>query len=178
MIESSINIREKVIADTADRLTKKFIESIPGKDIDAFCSVNTICIKTIDNTLTVYYRVQAGDTLSTMSRKFYGDLSQIEDIRQGNKDLLGDTLMVGQELVIPDIPILETIDEWKEIDKNKYKKFLYRVQWDDSLYEISSKVLQDGRKWKILYEANKQEIKDIQDLPVGQVLIIPFVVPE
>ena len=33
VVESSFNIREKVIAETADRLVKKFLASIPDKDL-------------------------------------------------------------------------------------------------------------------------------------------------
>ena len=58
----------------------------------------------------------------------------------------GETMKAGQELVIPDVPILKDIEESQQIDRNKYKKAVYRVKWGDSLYEIASKVFRDGRE--------------------------------
>ncbi|ADE54964.1 LysM peptidoglycan-binding domain-containing protein [Coraliomargarita akajimensis] len=49
------------------------------------------------------YRVQSGDSLSTISRKFYGTPSRWIDIYQANRDRLSseNALKVGQELRIP-----------------------------------------------------------------------------
>lgn len=51
-----------------------------------------------------YYEVQAGDTLSSIALKFYGDASQYMVIYKVNKDLIGDNpdlIKVGQKLKIP-----------------------------------------------------------------------------
>jgi nucleoid-associated protein YgaU len=51
-----------------------------------------------------YYTVQAGDTLSAIALKFYGDASQYMVIYKANQDLIGDNpdlIKVGQELKIP-----------------------------------------------------------------------------
>ncbi|MDO8141623.1 MAG: LysM peptidoglycan-binding domain-containing protein, partial [Candidatus Brocadiales bacterium] len=61
---------------------------------------------------------------------------------------------------------------------NKYKKTVYRVKWGDSLYELASKVFRDGKRWTIIYDSNKNEIRNVKDLPVGQVIIIPLTVPQ
>ncbi|MGB0257810.1 MAG: LysM peptidoglycan-binding domain-containing protein, partial [Coraliomargarita sp.] len=49
------------------------------------------------------YTVQSGDSLSTISRKFYGTPSRWIDIYQANRDRLSseNALRVGQELRIP-----------------------------------------------------------------------------
>jgi len=50
------------------------------------------------------YTVQAGDTLSAIAKKFYGDESKSETIYQANKALIGNDpnlIQVGQELKIP-----------------------------------------------------------------------------
>lgn len=176
VIESSINVREKVIADTADRLVKKFLASIPNKDFDSPISANVISVKSDGPSMGVYYRVQDGDTLSSISEKFYDDTSRAEEISETNKDVSDVTLKVGQELIIPDMPILKDIEESQQIDRNKHKKTVYRVKWGDSFYELASKVFDDGKRWTIVYDANKHEIKDIRDLPVGQVIIIPLTI--
>lgn len=50
------------------------------------------------------YTVKAGDTLTEISRQFYGDASQYTKIFNANRNLLSDinTIRPGQELVIPD----------------------------------------------------------------------------
>ena len=49
------------------------------------------------------YKVQSGDTLSKISRQFYGDPNQYMRIFEANRNQLSDPnrIQVGQELVIP-----------------------------------------------------------------------------
>lgn len=176
VIESSINVREKVFAETADRLVKKFLTSIPTKDFDSPINANVILVKSHGRSMGVYYRVQDGDTLSSISGKFYDATSKAKDISMSNNDVSDVTLKAGQELVIPDMPILNDIEDSQTIDRKRYKKSVYRVKWGDSFYKIATKVFDDGKRWTVIYHANKQEIKDIKDLPVGQVIIVPLAI--
>ncbi len=50
------------------------------------------------------YTVAAGDTLSKISRQFYGDANQYMKIFEANRDKLKDPNQIrpGQELVIPE----------------------------------------------------------------------------
>jgi LysM repeat protein len=48
------------------------------------------------------YKVQKGDTLGTIARKFYGDAARFPLIVSANHITNPDRLAVGQELVIPD----------------------------------------------------------------------------
>ena len=49
------------------------------------------------------YKLQSGDTLSKISRQFYGDANQYMRIFEANRNQLSDPnrIQVGQELVIP-----------------------------------------------------------------------------
>jgi len=50
------------------------------------------------------YTVKAGDTLSKIAEKIYGDAAEYQKIHDANKDLIGadaDNIKVGQELTIP-----------------------------------------------------------------------------
>lgn len=174
VIESSINVREKVITDTADRLAKKFIMAMPGKDFVSSLNAHVISIKNDESPAKVYYTVQDKDTLWGISRKFYHDPSRAKDISNANMLPSDNRLEVGQELFIPDVPVLDNIEEAQHIDKKKCKRAVYRVKWGDSLYIIASKVFRDGKKWTVIYDANRKEISNINDLPVGQVIIIPL----
>jgi len=50
------------------------------------------------------YVVAAGDTLSAIAKKFYGNANRWKDILEANKDTVKDpnTIRVGQELIIPE----------------------------------------------------------------------------
>ena len=53
---------------------------------------------------SMLYKVQAGDTLSSIAEKFLEDGSKYMEIYEANKDLIGDDpnqIKVGQELKIP-----------------------------------------------------------------------------
>jgi len=49
------------------------------------------------------YTVKAGDTLSMIAKKFYGDAAKYNEIFEANKEILSsaDDIKVGQELKIP-----------------------------------------------------------------------------
>jgi len=49
------------------------------------------------------YTVKAGDTLSMIAERIYGDAAAYNDIYEANKDILAsaDEIKVGQELKIP-----------------------------------------------------------------------------
>ncbi|MDR3345174.1 MAG: LysM peptidoglycan-binding domain-containing protein [Oscillospiraceae bacterium] len=49
----------------------------------------------------------------------------------------------------------------------------YTVIKGDSLYLIAKKLLGDGAKWKLIYNANKAKIKDPHWIYPGQVFVIP-----
>jgi nucleoid-associated protein YgaU len=55
-------------------------------------------------TSTRTYTVKAGDSLSKISREFYGDANKYQKIFQANRDRLSDPdkIRAGQELVIPE----------------------------------------------------------------------------
>lgn len=174
VIESSINIRDKVIEDTANRLAKKFTSHIPAKDFVSTLHADVIHIKPNGNSMGVFYRVQKGDTLFHISRKFYDSIQKVDRIRERNNGLSADNLKAGQELIIPDVPILNNINESQDVDKDQFKKAVYRIKWGDNLYDIASSLFHNGKKWHAIYRENKDELNDPKDLPVGQVIIIPL----
>jgi len=56
-----------------------------------------------ENPFTQTHVVQAGDTLSKLAQKYYGDASLYTKIFQANRDVLSDPnkIQVGQKLRIP-----------------------------------------------------------------------------
>ena len=97
-----------------------------------------------------------------------------KNIKYANDEILDTSLRIGNDIVLPDVPILANINEAKLLDKESYTKAVYKVKWGDSLYNLASELYHDGRKWPIIYEENKDEIEDRNELIVGQVLIVPL----
>src|SRR4051794_36478311 len=49
----------------------------------------------------------------------------------------------------------------------------YVVQSGDTLFSIARKFYKSAKRWKVILEANKKNIRDPKDLTVGQTLLIP-----
>ena len=49
----------------------------------------------------------------------------------------------------------------------------YVVKSGDCLWSIAQKAYGTGRQWTLIYQANKDTIKNPSDLRIGQVLVIP-----
>jgi len=49
----------------------------------------------------------------------------------------------------------------------------YTVKKGDTLYSLSRRFYGDGKLWTRIVDANRDKIKDVKDLPVGAVLVIP-----
>lgn len=174
IIASSINVRDKVIVDTADTLAKKLVKGIPERDIQEILTDYAIEIKEVGNSEVVHYKIQPNDTLFKIARKFYGQGSMWKNIKDTNDDIQSTSLKIGYDLVLPGVPVLTNINDAKLYDKDNYTKAVYKVKWGDSLYNIASELYHDGRKWPVIYEENKDEIEDMNELTVGQVLILPL----
>jgi nucleoid-associated protein YgaU len=49
----------------------------------------------------------------------------------------------------------------------------YVVHSGDTLFSISRKFYKSPKRWKVILEANKKNIRDPKDLTIGQTLVIP-----
>ena len=174
IIASSINVRDKVIIDTSDTLAMKIVKDFPECEIYEVLTDYVIKIKDVDNSKIVHYKVQPNDTLFKIARRFYGQGSMWKNIKDTNDDIQSTSLKIGDDIVLPGVPVLTNINDAKLYDKDNYSKAVYKVKWGDSLYNIASELYHDGRKWPAIYEENKDEIEDKNELTVGQVLIIPL----
>jgi len=174
IIESSINVRNKVIIDTAGTLARKLVKGIPERDIQEVLTDYAIEIKDVGNNKVVHYKVQPDDTLFKIARKFYGLGSMWKNIKDANDDIQSTSLKIGHDLVLPGVPVLTNINDAKLYDKDNFAKAVYKIKWGDSLYNIASELYHDGRKWPVIYEENKDEVENMNELTVGQAIIIPL----
>lgn len=129
------------------------------------------------------YVVQAGDvSWERIAQRVYGDRRMADVIARANPMNTSDRLKPGRTILR--IPLDPTNIQGKpnpeykpaapspESPKAK-PETTYVIQSDDTLWDIAKKVYGKGHMWKVIYEANRDVIKN-PDRPVaGTVLRIP-----
>jgi nucleoid-associated protein YgaU len=130
------------------------------------------------------YRVQPGDTLASISRRFYGTTSKTGTITRANpfKDPL--RLKPGDELKIPKDP--SNIQGKPAPAKPEPKPEVpgnpgalddatheYEVRPGDSLSTIAEREMGSSKYADLIYKANRDTLKSKDALKVGQKLTIP-----
>jgi nucleoid-associated protein YgaU len=105
------------------------------------------------------YEVQAGDSLSKISEKFYGSFDYWPTLAQINNIANPNVLYAGITITVPD---KGSIEEEKVLASSN----VYEVQAGDTLFEISEKVYGDGSRWTEIFAAN-----NLGRLPNGNPLI-------
>ncbi len=144
------------------------------------------------NPLPTTYSVSNGDTLWSISEKYYGTGYNWVDIKDANNLKNADEINEGQELTIPDVTprVLEAkatseITRTKESvtlsgtptpevtqqtadDSNQSTPSTYTVQKGDSLWKIAQANLGDGNKWTEI--AKNNELKNPSVIRTGQEL--------
>lgn len=153
--------------------------SSSAEDIEPYEEV----IEPVQEEDLVIYIVQSGDTLSTIAQQFYGISSKYLLIARANGLRNANVLRVGMELVIPDVQNVHRPPDNKsdvrvptkakdkekttEIEKN------YIVKKNDSLWRIAAAAYGDGSRWKQVFDANRDSLRDKDSIRVGQVLRLP-----
>jgi len=149
------------------------------------------------------YIVQEGDSLGSISKKFYGkELGNrkvnIDKIFAANKKTLKnpDAIYVGQKLMIPPVEgavavvskednplgssMLERVKQMgrrgfsaKKEEPKKVFGVKYFVKEGDSLWKIAHKELGDGSRFVEIAKMNKNILKKQDNLTVGMTLVLP-----
>jgi len=129
------------------------------------------------------YTVKSGDTLTSIASSQLPGKGGLKAILESNKTVLSNPnkLRVGMTLKIPaSVAAIEPakVDAPKKIDPAAPAETAsivpseYTVQSGDTLERIARKIFNDGRKWKELYEWNRDQLPDPSRLRLGQVLKI------
>ena len=109
------------------------------------------------------YTVERGDDLWSLAERFYGEGREWRKIAAANPDVLTggpDRLAPGWRLLIPDVdqaPAGRTVV----------------VEQGDTLSSIADRLWSDADRWPEVYEANRFQLDDPDDLPVGLTLVLP-----
>jgi len=106
------------------------------------------------------YTVQRGDTLMKIAFDTYGDLYRWKDIYEANRDKIQSPTAIPAGTVLkiekPSSPVV--------IDRNGER---YMIKTGDTLGKISHNVYGTPRKWRKLWENNKQLIRDPNKIYAG-----------
>lgn len=123
---------------------------------------------TVGATLPVKHKVAAGETLWSISEKYYKSGYNWVDIAKANTLTNADSVAEGVELTIPDVkPIVPK----GEISSAQTTKKEYTVQKGDSLWKIAVANYQNGYRWPEIARANN--LKNPNVIHAGNVLVLP-----
>ena len=112
------------------------------------------------------HEVLAGETLWSISEKYFKSGYNWVDIAAANKIKNGNLIEKGQKLTIPDVsPKKQTLMDGKEIkveitsaETKVQPESEYVVKSNDSLWKIAVNVYGDGYQWVKIYQENKTKI--------------------
>ncbi len=115
-----------------------------------------------------------GETFATLSLKYYGTAAYASSISRANPLLSPASLKPGRTLRVPKDP--KNVQGLPVRDPGRSPKgptTTYTVIQGDSLSIISQRLYGESKHAKLIYEANRDTMKNEHSLRVGQKLIIP-----
>ncbi|UCF33104.1 MAG: LysM peptidoglycan-binding domain-containing protein [Phycisphaerales bacterium] len=144
----------------------------------------------------VRYVVRSGDTLSKIALEAYGTKSPtvVEAIFKANQRVLGspDELKVGDELILPPVPGFgdpslsqdrgprpsaepDASEQSGKEDPPEERFRWYQVKEKDRYASIAREQLGDERRWREIYELNKDKFPDANVIRPGVRIKLPVV---
>ncbi len=130
---------------------------------------------------TVIHTVEKGETLSAISKKYYGTVANWTKIQEANKGTVPDPrkLLPGTKLVIPK-PAVLSVERPASAAAPALAASTVRdagrvhlVAKGDTLWRIAMKYYDDGTRWKEILAANRELVAQETDLKAGMELRIP-----
>lgn len=132
------------------------------------------------------YTVQEGDTLSSIAERLLGDEKQWVAIAQANPLVDPAQLRVGEEIRVPSPEAYEAERERQlariaaavdrpgaSNDRGEDDQATVEVVSGDTLSHIAKRVYGEANAWRMIYEANRDQLDDPGDLKVGMTLRVP-----
>lgn len=122
--------------------------------------------------LPVEYEVKAGDSSWKIAQAVYGSPYNYSDIETANALQPDQDLESGQVLVLPAVQIRSGENAATGSAKAKFRT--HNTTSTDTLWKLAQKYYRDGKKWSVIYSANKRIIKNPDRLESGLQLVIPL----
>ncbi len=150
--------------------------------IRAFNQRNVEITEEAGQTKVTLYEVKEGDTLWSISEKFYKDGFQWQKIAEENKIPISGKIETGMKLTIPEISVSTTVSPAPTIavapdtrpaatEVAKITGNSYTVVRDDNLWTIAVRAYGDGYKWVAIAEANNLKNPDL--IHAGNKFVLP-----
>lgn len=120
--------------------------------------------------------VQPGETYATISLKYFGTSAYSSSIGRANPLMSPTSLKPGRAVRVPKDPknIQGIAVTAKEAPKPGEELFAeYIVESGDTLSKIAERVYGESRLAKLIFDANRNTMKDEDSLRIGQKLAIP-----
>ncbi|MBB3108880.1 nucleoid-associated protein YgaU [Paenibacillus phyllosphaerae] len=122
--------------------------------------------------LPTTYKVQEGDTLSTISEKFYHSKEQVSLLAEKNNLIFINDLKVGDTITIPAVSSGSGTNSQQQIDYSKISlPASYLVRSGDTLYRLSKLFYNSSDYAQLISDANKLDAETA--LKAGMILTIP-----
>ena len=128
----------------------------------------------------VFHTIKSGDTLSGISQKYYGTTTKWKRIQEANRDKIPDParLRVGLKIVIPDVKAPGESPDLVPVaippaGGAASSARTHTVATGESLSTIAKNYYGDEGKWRTIYDANRDVVKDPDRLKQGMKLVIP-----
>lgn len=120
------------------------------------------------------YTVRPGDTLSKIAGQLLGSTGRWREIYDANGNQISDPNLIypGMRLTIPGYspePTAPTAPTYTPPGQGGY----YTVRSGDTLSAIAGNLMGDASRWREIYDANRNRIRNPNMLQVGWVLRIP-----
>lgn len=109
---------------------------------------------------TEFYTIQPGDTLSKIAKQYLGDPGKYPVIFEANREVIKDPNLIYPGQMIR-IPVSGSAEQ------------TYTVQSGDTLSRIAQRFYGAANKYAVIFEANRDVIKDPNVIHPGQILRIP-----
>lgn len=122
----------------------------------------------------VRHIVASEQTLWHIAEKYYGDGIQWRKIQRANPTLIGadGAVRAGVQLLIPQVTA-DRDDVTRRSPPAPARPTVVTVQERETLSAIAGRVLGDPGRWRTLYQANRDRIKNPNRLKVGLQLRVP-----
>jgi len=123
--------------------------------------------------LPTNHNVAVGETLWSISERYYGNGYNWVDIASANDLANPEVITADMQLNVPQVPLRYTGNIMTKADRELMSATSYTVQRGDHLWDIATRAYGDGYQWVTIYEGNMDQLNSPDLLEVDMVLTLP-----
>ena len=178
--------KHKVALKTENEKIKK-VENSKQKEYQDIIKTNTKEIKEVEKNEKDEYKVvtvKKGDSLASISKRFYGNSMLFKKIIRANKDIKSASshLHIGQKIIVPILKskkidnkkiIRKRVVKKKRVAKKKARRRIITVRRGDTLSTIAKRFYGNPAKYYKIVNANYKIKSKHTHLYIGQRIYVP-----